>query len=170
MTNFKFDENNPKVKNLLKKLNSNFKMTLYLWAKLPTAAFSGMKVGKVTPHFAEVILPYRWRSQNPFRSIYFAAQCAAAELSTGLLVLAAKEAAPPLSMLVVQFESTFSKKADKTLTFRCEQGPEFIAAIEKAINTGEGVTFTATSKGILPSGEIASEMKVTWSFKIKSKY
>lgn len=167
MTNFKFDEKNIKVQNLLKKLNSSFKMKLFLWAKLPMAAFSGMKVGKVTPHFAEVILPYRWRSQNPFRSIYFAAQCAAAELSTGLLVLAAKENAPPISMLVINFESTFSKKANKTLTFRCEQGPEFIAAIEEAVNTGEGVIFTATSQGILPSGEIASEMKLTWSFKIK---
>lgn len=168
MANFQFDENNPKVQLLLKKLNSSFKMKLYLWTKLPMAAFSGMRVGKVTPHFAEVVLPYRWRSQNPFRSIYFAAQCAAAELSTGLLVLAAKESAPPLSMLVVQFESTFSKKANQTLTFRCEQGPEFIEVIEKAVNTGEGVTFIATTKGILPSGEIASEMKVTWSFKLKS--
>ncbi len=168
MASFKFDESNPKVQSLLKKVNSNLKMKLYLWAKLPMAAFSGMRVGKVTPHFAEVVLPYRWRSQNPFRSIYFAAQCAAAELSTGLLVLAAKASAPPISMLVVQFESTFSKKANKTLTFRCEQGPEFIEAIEKAVNTGEGVTFVATTKGILPSGEIASEMKVTWSFKLKS--
>jgi len=168
MASFRFDASNSKVQNLLKNLNSNFKMKLYLWAKLPMAAFSGMRVGKVTPHFAEVVLPYRWRSQNPFRSIYFAAQCAAAELSTGLLVLTAKESAPPLSMLVVQFESTFSKKANKTLTFRCEQGPELINAIEKAINTGEGVTFTAITKGILPSGEIASEMKVTWSFKLKS--
>jgi len=170
MASFKFDASNTKVQSLLKKLNSSFKMKLFLWAKLPMAAFSGMKVGKVTPHFAEVVLPYRWRSQNPFRSIYFAAQCAAAELSTGLLVLAAKESAPPLSMLVVQFESAFYKKASQTLTFRCEQGPEFIATIEKAVNTGEGVTFVATTKGILPSGEIASEMKVTWSFKVKTKY
>ncbi len=170
MEAFKFEESHPKVQAILKKLNNGFKMGLYLWLKLPMAAFSGMRVGKVTPHFAEVLLPYQWRSQNPFRSIYFAAQCAAAELSTGLLVLTAMESAPRISMLVIAFESNFYKKADQTLTFRCEQGPEIIQAIEKAVNTGEGVTFTAISKGILPSGEIASEMKVTWSVKIKSSH
>lgn len=167
MTDFQFDPNDVKVQKLLKNLNNGFKMKSYLWTQLPTAAFSGLKIGQVTPDFGEVHLPYRWRSQNPFNSIYFAAQCAAAELSTGLLVLVAKASAPPISMLVTNFQASFSKKADQMLTFRCSQGSEIIQAIEAAVNTGEGITFDATTQGILPSGEIASEMVVTWSFKLK---
>ena len=168
METFKFDASHPKTVKTIADLNNRLKMKAYLWAKLPMAAFSGLKVKNLTIHSAEVSLPYRWRSQNPFRSIYFAAQCAAAELSTGLLVLVAKAHAPALSMLVTGFEANFSKKANETLIFRCDQGAEIIQAIEKAVRTGEGVTFEATTKGILPSGEIASEMKVNWSFKVKS--
>ena len=169
MDSYTFDANHPKTQKLLKNLNNGLKMKAYLWKTLPMAAFSGVRVGQVTPDFAEVVLRYGWRSQNPFRSIYFAAQCAAAELSTGLLVLAAKEAAPSISMLVTDFQASFYKKADDTLTFRCDQGAAIIKTIEQAVQSGEGVTFEAITKGILPSGEIASEMKVLWSFKTKTK-
>ncbi len=165
--NYQFDANHPKTKKLLNQLNNGFKMKAYLWKSLPMAAFSGMKVQTVNPDFAEVKLPYRWRSQNPFKSIYFAAQCAAAELSTGLLVLTAKEAAPRLSMLVTGFQASFYKKANKTLVFKCDQGKEIIQTIEEAVRTGEGVTFEAISKAYLPDGTIAAEMKILWSFKVK---
>ncbi|HND87824.1 MAG TPA: DUF4442 domain-containing protein, partial [Saprospiraceae bacterium] len=64
-------------------------MRLFLLWKLPAAWFMGIGVQHCEAGRAVVSLPYGWRSQNPFRSAYFAAQCAAGELSTGLLALAA---------------------------------------------------------------------------------
>ncbi len=168
-SDFSFDESASSVQRVLRDLNSRVKMGAYLWKELPMAAFAGVRIGKVTPDFGEVILPFGWRSKNPFRSIYFAAQCAAAELSTGVLVLVAKAGAPPLSMLVTDFRAQFLKKAAGTLTFRCDQGPEIIEAVEEAVRTGLGVTVDARARGILPDGEVASEMTVTWSFKLRSK-
>ena len=40
---------------------------------MPLAVVAGLRVDKVTTENAQVSLPYRWRNQNPFRSIYFAA-------------------------------------------------------------------------------------------------
>ena len=61
---------------------------------------------------AEVALPYGWRSQNPFKSTYFAAQAAAGELSTGVLAMYAMQELPPVSMLVTRIEAEFYKKAN----------------------------------------------------------
>ena len=54
-----------------------------LWAKLPLAAFAGLRVRKLDDSGAQVSLPAGWKTQNPFRSTYFAAQAMAAEMSTG---------------------------------------------------------------------------------------
>jgi hypothetical protein len=144
-------------------------MRLFLFWKLPAAWFVGISVRHCNAGSAVVRLPYGWRSQNPFRSTYFAAQCAAAELSTGLLAMAHLQGKPPVSMLVMNIEAYFLKKAADTLLFTCEEGEALAAAIEKAIETGEAQSFRATSVGRLPDGTEAARMAVTWSFKAKSR-
>lgn len=114
-----------------------------------------------------VTLPFGWRSQNPFRSTYFAAQCAAGELSTGMLALAQLQEKPPLSMLVTHIEADFFKKASETLTLTCVDGPAFAAVIQKAVDTGTAQTFQAESVATLPDGREAARVRVTWSFKTK---
>jgi hypothetical protein len=154
---------------LINTLNTAWKMRLFMFSRLPGAWFFGIGVRSVTPERGEVTLPYGWRSKNPFRSTYFAAQCAAGELSTGLLAMLAMENQPPVSMLVTRVESEFYKKADKTLLFTCEDGAAMAETIQKAIKTGESYTFRAVSTGRLPDGTEASKVWVTWSFKVKTK-
>ncbi len=147
--------------------NSPLKMRLFLFWKLPMAWFAGIGVQQCDAQRAVVRLPYGWRSQNPFRSTYFAAQCAAGELSTGLLALAQLQERPPVSMLVTHIEAEFFKKAAETLLFTCEDGEALTRTIEKALGTGEGQTFVAQSTGRLPDGTVASVVKISWSFKAK---
>ncbi len=144
-------------------------MRLFLLWQLPGAWFFGIGVRRVTPEMAVVSLPYGWRSQNPFRSTYFAAQCAAGELSTGLLAMLALHGQPPVSMLVLQVESAFYKKADQTLLFTCEDGAAIAQTIREALDTGEARSFRATSIGRLPDGTEAARVWITWSFKAKKK-
>jgi len=117
---------------------------------------------------AVVRLPYRWRSQNPFRSTYFAAQCAAGEFSTGMLALVHLQGKPPVSMLVTRVEAEFFKKASETLLFTCEDGKALEATIQQALESGEPQVFRATSSGKLPDGTEAARVWITWSFKKKS--
>ncbi len=147
---------------------SPFKQRIFLWTKLPGAAFMGCRIDEFEAERARVSLPMGWRSQNPFNSIYFAAQCAAAELSTGLLALYyVSGASKPVSMLVANMSAEFVKKASTRTSFTCEEGDAIKAAIERAIATGEGQTVTVESTGIQTSGEVVSRFSFTWTFRSK---
>lgn len=162
-----FDPESPNVKKHIANLNNHWKMQLHFLRNLPTAIWWGVRVKSCSPYRTEVELPYSWRTQNPFESIYFAAQAGAAELSTGLMATIALKNRGKISMLVTNFETEFLKKANSTITFTCEEGIKIIEAVQQAIDTGEGVKATINSTGTLKSGEIVSRVKITWSFKLK---
>lgn len=151
----------------LRRVNKPILMRFFLLWKLPAAWFMGIRVDACDGRRSVVRLPYGWRSQNPFRSTYFAAQCAAAELSTGLLALAGLQEQPPVSMLVTHIEAAFLKKASTTLLFTCEEGAMVEAAIQRAVESGEAQTIRMHSIGRLPDGQEAAQVVVTWSFKRK---
>ena len=151
----------------LDEFNNKLKMTFWLISKLPSAWFMRVSIKKVTAERAEVQLPFSWCSQNPFQSIYFAAQCAAAELSTGALAILALTGRGQVSMLVSHISADFVKKANDTTIFTCEDGAAVFETVEKAITTREPQTITMTSTGRLPSGEVVSITRITWSFKAK---
>ena len=90
--------------------------------------------------------PYKWFSQNPFRSTYFACLSMAAEMSTGALAMAhLYKRKPPVSMLVIKMDAEYFKKATGRTTFTCEDGKLIEQAIEEAIATGESKSIVARS-------------------------
>lgn len=145
-----------------------FKFRFFLFSKLPAAFFSGVRVREIDETKCVVSVPFKWLTQNPFRSTYFASLSMAAEMSTGALALAnIYKRNPPVSMLVVQVESTYFKKAiDKTF-FTCRDGQLFYNAVEESVKTGEGRFVKAKSIGVNQKGEVVAEFFVTWSFKAK---
>jgi len=146
------------------------KFRLFLFSKLPAAYFSGVRVRSISENSCTVTVPFKWLTQNPFRSTYFASLSMAAEMSTGTLALAQiYKRNPPVSMLVVKVESHYFKKAADRATFTCEDGLLIRQAVEDSIATGEGKTVTAKSVGRNKAGEIVAEFFVTWSFKAKQK-
>jgi hypothetical protein len=145
-----------------------WKMNLYFLRYLPSALFWGIRITEAMQERCTTRLRFRWRNQNPYNSIYFAAQAGAAEMSTGLLAIAALQGKPPVSMLVVGLQAEFMKKARGRTLFTCEDGRGIEEAVEKALATGAGQTFTATSIGRLESGEEVSRTRITWSFKPKA--
>lgn len=151
----------------LKLLNS-WRITSWLFWKLPMAFFLGVRIKSCTPYKSEVTLPFWWMSQNPFRSIYFAAQCSAAELSTGVLATVAVAEHGNISMLISNIEAEYTKKATSKTTFTCEDGQLVIDTVQRAIDTGEGQTMTATSTGRQADGEIVSISRFTWSFRVRA--
>lgn len=136
-------------------------------AKLPSAVFWRLKIKELDAQHCEVSIPYFWRTQNPFRSIYFAALAGAAELSTGALCQLALAGKGKFSMLVVDFRAQYSKKADTKITFSCEQGTELFRLIE-SLQPGQSEQLTMISVGRNISGEEVARFFVTWSFKRKS--
>jgi hypothetical protein len=168
-----FGESNPQAKKFLKQIQNPVLQRLFLIGKLPSAFFMGVRIRSVSPEEAQVTVPYGWRSQNPFKSTYFAAQAAAAEMSTGVLSMLALQGKGKVSMLITKSEGNYSKKANKLATFTCIDGQKIAQAVQQAIKTGEGREVRTLSIGTIigDNGEPVevSRFYFTWSFRGKSK-
>ncbi|NOX84581.1 MAG: DUF4442 domain-containing protein [Chlorobi bacterium] len=157
-------------KNKIRKLAASpGKMKLYFLKHLPMAFLAGLKIEEIDAGKAVVSVPYKYLTKNPFRSVYFAALSMAAELSSGILALAAiHDFSQPVSMLVLEMKAGFQKKARTKIVFKCEEGDKISGAIAKSIETGEGQTVEIFTSGTDESGETVAEFSFTWTFKPKS--
>ncbi|MEO7922548.1 MAG: DUF4442 domain-containing protein [Chitinophagaceae bacterium] len=160
---------NPHTLSFIKLMKHPVKFRMFLFTKLPAAYIAGVRVREIDEKRCVVSVPYKWLSQNPFRSTYFACLSMAAEMSTGSLAMAhLYKIAPQVSMLVVKVDSTYLKKATGRTYFTCTDGELFDKAIEQTIADGEAKTVIAKSVGKNKEGEVIAEFFITWSFKIKS--
>jgi len=147
---------------------STSKMNAFLFFKLPAAFWSGVRVKSISEQKCVATVKHRWFNQNPFKSMYFAVQAMAAELTTGSLVMIQiRKSGKNISMLVANNKGSFSKKATGRLTFTCNDGNAIAAAIQKAIETKEGQTIWMQSIGVDESGDQVSEFHFEWTVKIK---
>ncbi len=144
------------------------KINNFMLFKLPLAYFGGVRVKTLTEENATVKITHKWVNQNPFKSMFWAAQGMAAEMSTGVLVMQAIEKSKrKVSMLVTHQESDFFKKATGKIMFTCNGGNLINEAINNSIKTGEGQVITLISEGVNEDGVVVSNFKFQWSLKVK---
>lgn len=145
-----------------KKINS------FLIFKLPLAYFGGVRVVSLSKNDAVVRIKHKWANQNPFKSMFWAAQGMAAELSTGVLVMQEIEQFDKkVSMLVTHQEGDFYKKATGKILFTCKGGDEIRTAIQQSAQTGEGKEITLIAEGMNENGVVVSSFKFQWSLRVK---
>lgn len=144
------------------------KINAFMFFKLPLAWLSGMRVKKLNETTCEVFIKHKWINQNPFKSMFWAAQGMAAEMSTGVLVMQEIEKSKRyVSMLVTHQEGDFFKKATGKILFTCKGGSQIREAIKRSIETGEGQVITLLSEGINADNIKVSSFKFQWSLKVK---
>lgn len=162
-------DSDPRAQKLIRQMTSPFLLRLFMLKSLPLAFIAGLRVNELDARRCVVSVPYGWKTQNPFRSTYFAAQSMAAEMSTGAFgMLAVKLAPVPVSMLIVGHDATFGKKATSRAYFTCEGGDEVFAAVRRTVETGESVSVKLETVGRMGDGTEVSRFSFTWSFKRKS--
>ncbi|HRN79229.1 MAG TPA: DUF4442 domain-containing protein [Ferruginibacter sp.] len=144
------------------------KFKWFLMMRLPAAFFCGVRLRYIDVHKAEATVPYKWLTQNPFRSTYFACLAMAAEMSTGVLAMGHLYKQSPMSMLIVKMEARYFKKATEKVSFSCEEGQRLQQVIEEARASGKPLECTVQSVGYNQAGERIAEFNFTWSFKSKS--
>jgi uncharacterized protein YhfF len=137
----------------------------FLLYKLPAAWLTGVRVSVINDLKCEVKVRFRWINQNPFRSMYWAVQGMAAELTTGMLVMKKiKESNSNISMLLVGNKSNYFKKATGKIKFVCDEGENAKELINLTkVHKTHKVWLKA--KGIDESGDIVSEFYFEWSCK-----
>ena len=144
------------------------KINTFTFFKLPAAWWCGVRVKNIAENSCVTSVKHRWINQNPFNSMYFAVQAMAAELSTGALVMSRiKASGKPISMLVFQNKSSFSKKARGRITFTCEDGAALNAAIEQTLIDKEGKTIWMRARGVDEAGDEVSNFEFEWTVRAK---
>ena len=157
------------AENFINMIKHPVKFRMFLFWKLPAAFFSGVRIKEIDEERDVVSVPYKWLTQNPFRSTYFASLAMAAEMSTGVLAMMhIYKKTPSISMLITNMEATYFKKAVGKTYFKCEEGNRIKNAIEESIAVNEPRSITVKSTGTNKNGEVIAEFLFTWSFKVKA--
>ncbi len=141
------------------------KINRWMLFKLPAAWLTGVRLSLINDSRCEVKVKFKWINQNPYRSMFWAVQGMAAELTTGMLLTKCiQDSNSNISMLLVGNKSNFYKKAVGKITFTCEEGEN----AKKLINlTIQNITSKAwfKAKGYDETGDLVSEFDFEWSCK-----
>ena len=133
--------------------------------KLPAAWLTGVRLSLINDSRCEVKVKFKWINQNPYRSMFWAVQGMAAELTTGMLLTnSIQNSNANISMLLVSNKSSFHKKAVGKIVFTCEEGEN----AKKLINsTIQNITSKSwfKAKGYDETGDLVSEFDFEWSCK-----
>ncbi len=144
------------------------KINSFMLFKLPLAYLGGVRVKAINEKEVEVHIKHRWMNQNPYRSMFWAAQGMAAEMTTGVLVMKEIQASnKKVSMLVTNQQGTFTKKATGKIKFICKDGGLIRNAIHESTKTGEGQIVVLTSEGKNEDGILVSKFQFEWSILVK---
>ena len=156
--------NETKLEKEYKSLRGRTKFRIFTALSMPAAWFSGIRMDKIDHETCTTSLPGGWRSQNPFKTMYWAVQGMGAELATGAAPFAISRSMDErLRMFVVGTEAKFVKRAKGRITFTCNDVAKARVAIEESLNTGEAVEIDLTSQGKDSEGEIVSEWVFKWN-------
>ena len=136
--------------------------------KLPAAWLMGVKVSMINNSSCICTLKYRWINQNPFKSIFWAAQGMAAEFATGVLLMREIELSNKnISMLLVDVEGKFTKKAIGKISFKCDKGLMIKEKVSSLNSQKTKSTMWIDSIGIDETGQEISKFKFNWSILLK---
>lgn len=137
--------------------------------KLPMGLIAGLRVREANEKRTVVSIPFKNLNKNPFKSIYFAVQSMAAEMSTALgCTLAIQGHSPSVAFIIVDLKGSFSKKAIDRVYFTCQQNHKAFEAVAKCIETGEATQATFETIGKIKDGTEVARFEFTWSFKQRS--
>ena len=132
---------------------------------LPAAWLSGVRLTLIDENKCEVKVRFKWINQNPYRSMFWAVQGMAAELTTGMLLTKSiQDSNTNISMLLVSNKSNFHKKAVGKITFICNEGEIAKQLINSAINNIPSKSWLK-AKGYDEVGDLVSEFEFEWSCK-----
>tara|TARA_B100001093_G_scaffold494218_1_gene537387 strand:+ start:924 stop:1349 length:426 start_codon:yes stop_codon:yes gene_type:complete len=141
-----------------------------MFFKLPSAWWSGVRLHSLNESECIVKVKHSWINQNPFKSMFWAVQGMAAEMTTGaFLTREINLSGENISMLVSNNTAKFTKKATGKIRFVCNKGLEVKKLIQKAVDTGDSQTLWIDSTGYNENNLVVSHFSFEWSVKTRKK-
>ena len=146
------------------------KYNLFLLKKLPSAYFCGARIKSIDSNQCEIKIALNWFNKNPYKSMFWAAQGMAAELTTALMITdKIKKSGYDVSMLLISNNANYYKKATGLIVFNCNEGAEIDEMMNKLISSNTSQTITLSSTGINQNNITVSKFIFEWSLKIREK-
>ena len=140
----------------------------FLFFKLPSVWWCGIRVREISKVSCSANVRLGWFNKNPFKSLFWAVQGMAAELTTGILIMQAiNESKKNISMLVLNNKANFSKKAKGLIRFNCNRGKKINETINRALETKKSQTVWVKSHGKDESGDVVSSFEFEWTIMLK---
>lgn len=153
---------------LVRLLSRPLSFRLFTRVAVPAARHAKVRFGHLNDESCSIEVPMLKRNRNPFRSMYFAVQSMAAEMSTALLAMYyMTERKESIAWIVTDLQADFPSKAISDVTFTCKDGLAISDTIEEAIRTKEARQVEAVAVGTLADGTVVSTFRITWSFKVR---
>ena len=146
------------------------KYHIFLLTKLPAAYFCGARLKSINSNECNVKITLNWFNKNPYRSMFWAAQGMAAELTTALMLTdKINKSGYDISMLLISSKSNYYKKATGTIVFNCSEGNNMDEMMNKLISSNIPQTIILSSRGVNQNKVKVSEFIFEWSLKIREK-
>ena len=144
------------------------RFNMFMFFKLPSAWWSGVRLHSLNESECIVKVKHSWINQNPFKSMFWAVQGMAAEMTTGaFLTREINLSGENISMLVSNNTAKFTKKATGKIRFVCNKGLEVKKLIQKAVDTGDSQTLWIDSTGYNEDNLVVSHFSFEWSVKTR---
>ena len=143
-------------------------INIFLFFKLPLVWWCGIRVKDISLKSCRANVRLGWFNKNPFKSLFWAVQGMAAELTTGMLITQAITLSKKnISMLVLNNKANFSKKAKGLISFNCYQGEKINETINRLLETKKSQTLWVKSVGKDQSGDVVSSFDFEWTLMLK---
>ncbi len=143
-------------------------INIFLFFKLPSVWWCGIRVKEISSKSCRANVRLGWFNKNPFKSLFWAVQGMASELTTGMLIMQAiTKSKKNISMLVLNNKANFSKKAKGLISFNCYQGEKINEVINKLLESKKPQTLWVKSFGKDESGDVVSSFEFEWTLMLK---
>ena len=140
----------------------------FLFFKLPSVWWCGIRVRGISLKSCKANVKLGWFNKNPFKSLFWAVQGMAAELTTGMLITQAITSSKKnISMLVLNNKANFSKKAKGLISFNCYQGEKINETINRLLKSKKPQILWVKSVGKDESGYVVSSFEFEWTLMLK---
>jgi len=140
----------------------------FLFFKLPSVWWCGIRVRDISSKSCKANVKLGWFNKNPFKSLFWAVQGMAAELTTGMLIMQAITSSKKnISILVLNNKANFSKKARGLISFNCHEGEQVRETINRLVETKKPQTVWLKSVGKDESGAVVSSFDFEWTLMLK---
>jgi len=155
------------IKSLAK---ANLYLKVFGLTKIPLLFFCRPKIISIGEKSVEIKVPLNRRTKNHLNSMYFGALSVGADITGGFLaMMCIRNSNKNISLIFKDFKADFLKRAEGDVHFKCNQGEDISALVDKTIESGERENMIVHIDASVPSisDDVVARFELTLSLKDK---